>query len=55
MPEDYDVNEKVSLLFLSLQYHIAYPLYVIGRLEELYRFRKLKNKILLLLCDHSDE
>ena len=40
MCEDYDVNEKVSVLFLSLQYHLAYPLYIVGRLEEMYKGRR---------------
>ena len=40
MPEDYDVNDKVSVLFLSMQYHVAYPKYIEGRLDELYRQRR---------------
>jgi hypothetical protein len=55
MPEDYEINERVSVLFLSLKYHIAYPLYIVGRLEELYRMRRGKNRILLVLADHPDE
>jgi hypothetical protein len=52
MPEDYEVNDRVSVLFLSLKYHIAYPLYIVGRLEELYKMRRNKNRILLVLADH---
>ena len=55
MPEDYDINEKVSLLFLSLTYHLSYPLYIVNRLDELHRQRKGKNRILLVLCDNPDE
>ena len=55
MPEDYEVNDRVSVLFLSLKYHIAYPLYIVGRLEELYRMRRNKNRILLVLADHPDD
>lgn len=55
MPEDYDINEKVSLLFLQLSYHLAYPLYIISRLEELWKERRHRNKVLLLLNDDKDE
>ena len=55
MPEDYEVNDRVSVLFLSLKYHIAYPLYVVGRLEELYKMRRNKNRILQVLADHQDD
>lgn len=55
MPEDYEVNEKVSVLFLSLAYHVAYPLYIKGKLEDLYKHRKYRNRILLLLNDDKDE
>lgn len=55
MPEDYEVNDRVSVLFLSLKYHIAYPLYIVSRLEELYRLRRNKNRILLVLADHPDD
>eukprot|EP00347_Sterkiella_histriomuscorum_P024333 403331490 len=55
MFEDYDINEKVSLLFLQLSYHIAYPLYIIQRLEDIYRHRKTRNKMLLVLNDDKDD
>lgn len=55
MPEDFEVNEKVSVLFLSLQYHISYPLYVVGRLDEVFKQRKHRNKILLCLVDNPDD
>ena len=55
MPEDYDINEKVSVLFLSLKYHMAYPLYIVSRLEELFRLRRHKNRILLVLSDTPDD
>ncbi len=54
--EDYDLNnDKLSLLFLSLTYHLTYPLYIITRLDELFRLRKHKNRILLVLMDSPDE
>lgn len=55
MVEDYDINDKVSVLFLQLAYHIAYPLYIKQRFEDVYRMRKNRNKILLLLNDDKDE
>ena len=33
MVEDYQVSEHVSVLFLSLEYHRAYPLYIVQRLD----------------------
>ena len=53
--EDYEISEKASILFLSLQYHIAYPLYIKSRIDDVYKLRKHRNKILLLLCDCKDE
>ena len=53
--EDYDINERTSVLFLSLEYHIAYPLYIRQRFEDLYRQRRHRNKVLILLNDNSDE
>ena len=35
IPEDYDVNGKVSVLFLQLQYHIKFPLYLKSRAVDL--------------------
>ncbi|CDW73179.1 dna excision repair protein ercc-1-like [Stylonychia lemnae] len=55
MVDDYDINDKVSVLFLQLKYHIAYPLYIKQRFEDVYRMRKNRNKILLLLNDDKDE
>ncbi len=55
MPEDFEINDRVSLLFLSLTYHLSYPLYIQTRLDELYKKRKGKNRYLLVLSDHADE
>ena len=55
MPEDFDVSDKASVLFLSLQYHQAYPLYLAGRLEELYKAKRMKHKYLIVLHDIADE
>ncbi|TNV76042.1 hypothetical protein FGO68_gene5996 [Halteria grandinella] len=56
MPEDYDLNnEQTSVLFLSMQYHQAYPLYIVGRLDELARQRKNRNRILLCLMDNQSK
>ena len=52
MPEDYEVNDKTSVLFLSLQYHVTFPLYIVDKLDKLYKERKNRNKILLLLNDY---
>ena len=54
--EDYDIDEKVSVLFLQLSYHLAYPLYIVQRLENFYKHRRhRKHRILLLLNDNPDD
>lgn len=48
----------MSVLFLSLDFHIKKPLYIKHRFEELYRLTKNKkeaSRVLLLLHDSSDD
>lgn len=53
--EDFQINPQISVLFLSLDYHIKKPLYIKQRFEDLYRARRYARIILLLLHDHEDE
>lgn len=55
MVEDYEINHKTSVLFLSLAWHRTYPRYIIDRLSELYNRKRDNKKILLVKHDIQDE
>ena len=52
--EDFQID-KISVLFVSLKYHIERRLYIKQRFEEVYAARRNHQKVLLLLVDCSDE
>ena len=52
--EDFQID-KISVLFVSLKYHIERQLYIKQRFEEVFAARRSYQKILLLLVDCSDE
>lgn len=49
--EDFLISRSISVLFLSLKYHCAYPLYIRERLSSLSSGSSNKTKILLCLID----
>ena len=56
--EDFQLNARTSVLFLSLDFHIKKPLYIKQRFEEVYRVTRRNpgtSRILLLLNDCEDE
>lgn len=48
IPEDFRVNERVSVLFLTLPYHSQYPGYLASRLQTLQTSKPDARKVLLL-------
>ena len=52
--EDFQISDKISILFISLKYHIERQLYIKQRFEEVYAARRPYQKILLLLVDCDD-
>ena len=56
--EDFQLNPRMSVLFLSLDFHIKKPLYIKQRFEEVYRATRRTpdaSRVLLLLSDCGDE
>ena len=49
---DYVLGDATCALYLSIKYHVLYPMYIIGRIKELNNSYKLK--ILLVLVDIED-
>ena len=56
--EDFQLNPRMSVLFLSLDFHIKKPLYIKQRFEEVYRATRRTldaSRVLILLSDCSDD
>ena len=49
--EDYLLSRSISVLFLSLKYHAAFPLYIRERLSALAAGTTNKTRVLLCLID----
>lgn len=50
-------DSKLSILFISLEYYYAFPLYLKGRIEEFVKsteYRNYPNRVLLCLNDNED-
>lgn len=54
MVEDYLVSKFISVLYLSLKYHMTYPRYIEERLEKLYYKKPHSKRILLVVMDTSE-
>jgi len=49
---DYVIGDAACALYLSIKYHVLYPMYIIGRIKEINSGYKLK--ILVVLVDIED-